>query len=436
MGAAEQLPRFKHKKGIVVQKCIRLTLLLFFLLLVFSSSFVSAEISLKKIGSPIRETGGGLFSMESYGGKLYVGMFGYVGAGKSDAAMIYELNRNGNKLVKASPTIKKSDLSSSESICALKEFKGFLYAATENSGEIWRWKQGDQNGWKRVKGHIEQYGTACDITVHKNRIFVPLANPLAKKEKGVIVYSDTGDKDKWTKTEISGAGYIREIVSFRGHLYAFSVKDNKGKWLTSDDNGTTWSVHETKDVFPSNENVRVFRTYVDEAGLWLATASAHLDGGKSKIWLYTGGGLRFDGQDKSDFIQKYDGSSEFSNITEFAVGRDVDGKKVIFAGASGDFKCLRDNSPGCNQIKEARLLYSVDEEGKSWKEVDPDGGKDWAEGMWTVAVHNDRIYIGTMQDGRSGRGGYGSLYVVEGITGIEPFDPAILLINLYKYLKK
>ena len=109
-----------------------------------------------KLVATIDEPRGGVFALESFAGKLHIGLYSL-----TPSALHYTyppLKRGG---------LKSSMLSSAESICALKSWNGALYANTEKSGEIFRSLNG--MSWRKVKN--SNFKAGCALEAHGPHLY-------------------------------------------------------------------------------------------------------------------------------------------------------------------------------------------------------------------------------------------------------------------------
>lgn len=289
----------------------------------------------------------GVFSLRSFGDRLYTGLFGYGHEGES---MLYayppwELTSPGLTGV-------------SESVCAMREFGGMLYANTESSGDIYRSADGDN--WQRVYDGSDG-SIGCAMSDLDGWLYaVNYSN--STKTHGRILRSSDGAS--WSEVYDSGSmsRYLREIVAHNGLLYAFAVDENssQGYQLTSRD-GTVW----TEQTTPS----RMFRAISWNGDLYLGSTERGSNGAAG-IWRL----------DAGSFVQVHDESRRY--VTEFA---SLDG--TLFAGTSDGWK---------NDSGSSALLMSTD--GERWEEVC--GFSEIA--AWAVTPHDGHIYVGTWQYGDGG----------------------------------
>jgi len=300
----------------------------------------------------------GFFSLEAFRGKLYAGQFGY---GHESQSMLYsyppwELVQPGLTGV-------------GESVCALLEFDGYLYANTENSGDIFR--SPDGRNWERVyDGPAGSIG--CGLAEFNGSLYA-INYGYATSDHGRVLRLDAGG---WTTVYDSGneSLYVREIVAYRNRLYAFGVLGDQGKMLSSP-NGSDWTLENVPERF--------FRAHVWDGYLWLGSTEKYT-GGTAGVW-------RFDG---TNFDLLYVTDREY--VTDI---RDMDGH--LFAGTSNGWK---------------------EDTGPSYLLMSPDGVSDWQRvcqfgetAIWALGVLDGELYVGTWQYGVGG-----SVYQVVASTQPPP----------------
>ena len=304
----------------------------------------------------------GFFAIEEFKGQLYAGSFGY---GKKQ--MIYKVE----PLAPVSPgfTVK-------ESVCALRQFNGSLIANTESDGLIY--KTTDGNNWQKV--HDGGAPVGCALAVHKGYIYAASANPNENTKPSYIYRSKDGSS--WEKVYDGGkkVEYIRELVSYGDHVYAFYVTDQNNTFMLKSTDGQTWD--------KSSTPARMFRGSVHKGLLYLTSAGAH-SAGASGIW-------------------KYDGSS-------FTKVHSVPGKSHVsnIIGAGNDLIAIT-TKQWKGQGGGASLLVSCG------------GDSNWVEKKvfdetesWGLAVSGGYVYVGTKQ-----HGGGGKIYKAQGLCDGSSADAA------------
>jgi hypothetical protein len=257
----------------------------------------------------------GFFALAAYSGQLYAGLFGY---GHETESMLYRYP--SWELVSPGLT------GISESVCAMAEYEGWLYANTESSGDIYRsdngenWTQVYNGGDHTIGCGLEDFDGYLYAVNYDNR----------DRQHGRILRSRDGSS--WESVWDSGSEsrYLREITSHDGVLYAFGVDetDQQG-WMLSSTDGTSWTATRTE--------TRFFRAHSWSGYLWVASTdrSSH---GEAGIW-------RFDG---AEFQQVHRETKHYvTEITHF--------NGALFAGTSDGWKTDEGTSS---------LLMS--EDGESW----------------------------------------------------------------------
>ena len=295
----------------------------------------------------------GFFAIEKFKGALYAGSFGY-----KKRQMIYKVE----PFAPVSPgfTVR-------ESVCALREFNGSLIANTESDGLIY--KSTDGSNWQKVHDGISPIG--CALAVHKGYIYAASAGNSDNNKPCYLYRSKDGSS--WEKVYDSGGRveYIRELVSYGDHVYAFYVTDQKNNFMLKSADGQKWD--------KSSTPARIFRGSVHKGLLYLTSASEH-SSSASGIW-------------------KYDGSS-FSQI------HSVPGKSHVsnIIGAGNDLIALT-TKKWKGQGGGASLLVSCGGDSK-WVEKKV---FDETE-SWGLAVSGGYVYVGTKQ-----QGGGGKIYKAQGL---------------------
>lgn len=286
----------------------------------------------------------GVFSMLSFGGALVVGQFGY---GQEQASMQYAYP----PWHKVEPGLRGIG----ESVCALAEFGGWLYANTENSGDIMR----SQDGQSWVTVHDGAAGAiGCDLVAHDGHLYAVNYN-YDSQDHGQILRS--ADGVAWAPVYDSGPGtsrYLREIATFKGQLLAFSVDTSTSQgYVHRSMDGLDWSEAPTP--------TRFFRSHVWDGDLWLSSTERSSNGAAG-VW-------RSDGV---SFEQVYSATQPY--VTELTHWRGA-----LFAATSAGWK---------DDVGNASVLMSAD--GDAWETVCPQLPELAA---WSLAVHDDRLFVGTWE---------------------------------------
>lgn len=284
----------------------------------------------------------GFFALRGFSDKLYAGQFGYGHEGQS---MIYRYP--SWELVSPGLT------GVSESVCALLEFEGRLYANTESSGDIFR--SSDGSNWERVHdGGSQTIG--CGLEAMDGYLYA-VNYDNGDREHGLILRS--ADGESWSTVWDSGSAswYLREITSHQGTLVALAVdEDDSQGWALLSTDGLTWSTMATE--------TRFFRGHSWGGSLWLA-GTDRSSSGPSGVWRYDGG---------QPVLVHAESRHYVTEITDF------DG--ALFAGTSDGWKDDEGSSA---------LLMSRD--GERWEEV-----CQFPEiAAWSIAVMGEHLYVGTWE---------------------------------------
>jgi hypothetical protein len=288
----------------------------------------------------------GFFTLETFGDKLYAGLFGYQHESQS---MLYrfpawELTSPGLTGV-------------SESVCALAVHDGFLWANTESSGDIFR--SADGSHWERVHdGDADSIG--CGLAVLDGKLYAINYRNAAEDHGRVLRW----DGASWTVVYDSGSAplYVREIVTYNNTLYVFAVMNNQGQVLSSA-NGTSWTLRPVEN--------RYFRGHVAHGYLWLGSTDRSA-AGEVGVW-------RFDGTT----YQRMHRVTDQRYVTDI---KDVDGD--MFAATSNGWK---------EDVGPSGLLLSRDQ-GVTWLQV----CRFPETAAWNMAVFRGEVYVGTWTYGGTG----------------------------------
>lgn len=303
----------------------------------------------------------GFFALRSFNGALYAGQFGY---GHENQSMLYRYPPWG--------LVQPGLLQISESVCAMREHGGWLYANTESSGDIFRSPDGVV--WERVfDGDSGSIG--CGLEVFGGQLYA-VNYHVPSKSQGKILRSPDGTTWETVWTGGQASAYVREIASNGGTLYAFYVDEanGQGHMLTSS-NGTQW----TDTTTPA----RFFRGYSWQGSLWMSSTEKYSNG-VAGVW-------RLDG-DQPQLI--YQSSKRY--VTELVAW---DG--ALFAATGDGWK---------EDQGTASLLLTRD--GLQWETV-----CDFPElSAWSVAVHDGSLYVGTWRYGHGGK-------VYQVAIDTDPVDP-------------
>ena len=290
----------------------------------------------------------GFFSLRSFKDKLFAGQFGY---GHENKSMLYSY----------APweLVKPGLLGISESVCAMREFNGLLYANTESSGDIFR--SSDGVNWELVfNGDPSSIG--CGLEVFEGFLYA-VNYHVPSKSNGQILRSPDGKQWEVVWSGGAASAYVREITSHNGMLHAFYVDEQSGQghMLTSP-NGTNWT-----DV---STPARFFRGYSWQGSLWMSSTEKYSNG-VAGVWRLD------DGQPQlvHQVAKKY--------VTEL-----VAWDNALFAATGDGWK---------EDSGTSSLLISRD--GQKWETV-----CDFPElTAWSVAVHDNQLYVGTWRYGSGGK---------------------------------
>jgi hypothetical protein len=288
----------------------------------------------------------GFFVLRQYRQRLIAGAFGYAGKQKIFSYPPWR---------PAHPGIVVG-----ESVCALAEFDGWLYANTEASGKIFRSADGER--WELVFDGAPHVG--CGLAVFNGLLYATITN--FDRAPGEIHRSPDGTR--WQRVYSSGrkTRYIREIVAYRERLYAFFVDSRSqatGVLVSAD--GLNWQRLETP--------ARMIRGHVHGGYLWLAATSKYSKHDESSIW-------RFDGR-RFKRVHRETDKSHISNISSMG-GALLATTVVEWKGRGGG----------------ASLLRSCDG-GRSWRTA---ATFDETE-AYGLQTFEGALYVGTKQEGGGGK---------------------------------
>jgi len=345
----------------------------------------------KKIGCVLAE---GVFTVGTFQNTLYAGTYDYNG----NRNFIYVYNPD-TKIWKQGPYLELG-----ESVCAMIEFKGSLYVNTENRGQVYRLENGR---WIQVLQGKKTIG--CGFTIKDGYLYATNSN-FTHILPGGYIYR-TFDGTHWGGTD--GAVYkaegvssnIRNIVAYKGKLYAFSNDQyTKASWFLVSNDGSegSWEHVYTNMIDPSvTENFRPYRAIVSNDGyLWITSAKMFSDTGESAIY-------RFDGKNLKK-VYADPNKTHISDILEF--------NGVLFATTIRD----TDGSVG------GGTLIMSDNGGQNWETVHT-----FAEAeARSLAVLNGKFYVRTKQ-----KKGKGCVYEFD-ISKVRKFTAIANIINMLLLNKK
>jgi hypothetical protein len=283
---------------------------------------------------------------------MYAGLFGY---GHEAESMLFQYP----PWQRVNPGL----LDIAESVCAMIEFQGMLYANTESDGHIFR--SADGATWQRVyEGVGSQIG--CGLEVFNGAIYAVNYENQAQNH-GRVLRSTNGQD--WSTVYDSGGDdlYLRHIVAHAGSIYAFATRENasEGKMLSSA-NGADWTLVDAP--------TRFFRALSWNGELYLSSTTSRSNG-PAGIWQFASGSPQLIHPVTTTYV------------TELAAW-----DKSLWAGTSDGWKDATGSSS---------LLMSRD--GQSWETVCtfPEAA------AWSVAALTDHLYVGTWE-----YDSYGKLYEV------------------------
>ncbi len=288
----------------------------------------------------------GFFTLATFNNQVYAGQFGY---GYESQSMVFRYP--------AWEHVSPGLTGIGESVCAMREFGGYLYANTEHSGDIFR--SADGATWELVyNGDGGSIG--CGLAELNGQLYAVNYN-YATSTHGRVLRQDGAS---WTTVYDSGAQplYLREIVAYNGVLYAFGVMNQQGQMVTSTD-GINWTLQTVAN--------RYFRAHVWGGYLWLGSSDFYA-AGETAVW-------RFDGV---SFLRTHPVGGQ-SHVADL---QDVDGN--LFASTSNGWKT---------------------ESGPSYLLMSPDGLQDWQTvctfsetAAWSMTVLGTELYVGTWEFGQGG----------------------------------
>jgi len=295
----------------------------------------------------------GFFILRKFKNKLIAGAFGY---------------SKKQKIFTFSPWAPASPgFTTGESVCDLREFNGYLYANTENQGQVWRTTDG--NNWTKVLD--EKPGIGCGLAVYNGYIYATENN----LDSAPVEIYRSANGTSWEKVYSSGSSkrYLKEIVAFQNKLYGFYVNledDSTGMLVSSD--GKDWA----KQSAPA----RFIRSYVKGDTMWLAATKKYSSSNESAIWSFNG----------SNFKKVYSDPTKSHISYISSIGNTlVATTTVAWKGKQGG----------------ATLLQSCDG-GSTWETVHTFEETE----AWGMEEFEGALYVATKQDG-----GGGKIYKVEGL---------------------
>lgn len=389
------------------------------------STSANASISCAQVGPSITTdpiNGAGIFTLKSFKGYLYMGMFGDPQSQVPDsAAMMYRYN--GGSFEPVAPSLLNAG-NLGESVCDMVIFKDRLYANTEKQGRLFSTEDG--TSW--IEENLPSPGRSigCALAVFKDRIYSVESNwSGGPSAASYISYNESNDRNGWVRfpdsgeTEDKRLGYLRELVVFNGILHGFSVDKFFKTHHHQTKNGLTWLPMETTPT-------RMFRGTPYGDTLWLG--SSEFGGGTADIWTYDG--TKYTKKFTPTGTKRKQSFSHIFKGTEQSTGQEV----MIAVGSEG----FKDDVAGEDAPSQ---LYHSRDNGETWQENNTCSftrGNQATENVWAMDIYQGKIYIGASSGGKFNHQGYGQLFVINGVEGIEPFDgaspasfmPAIIMLLL------
>ena len=288
----------------------------------------------------------GVFSLMSFGGHLYAGAFGY---GREAESMLY-----------AYPDWRRVEpglRGIGESVCALLPFGDYLYANTENDGDIFRSRDGAN--WERVYDGPDGV-IGCSLAEFRGQLYAVHYN-YDTSSRGQVLRM-VGDTFEVVFDSGVSALYLRELAVVGDELFAFGVQEGRGQMLRTSD-GRSFAQAATAHRF--------FRADTIGGRLFVGSAAFFADGDTA---IFTFDGARF------DRVQDVPST----HVTGFA-----EQGGYIFASTSSGWK---------DETGPTRLLVSGD------------GGESFVTActlpetaLWDVEVHDGVVYTASWDYRNRGR---------------------------------
>ncbi len=332
----------------------------------------------------------GFFSLEVYNDRLYSGGFGY--ANHFNPSVRTPMLFSFPAWQVASP-----GLATTESVCEMREFRGMLYANTEQGGKIYRtadgknWQEVFQNG--SVGCVLRQYGEYLYATIHNG----------ALGRGGKIFRSKSGNIGSWQKvfddTGTQTDHMMKELIVFNGTLYALSVNRINsigGYFTTKTGNLGDWKWHR---VYDNEKSIRLFkglvRTTLPNKGLWMTSTAAYSGGSDSAVWLGTQANASYPHLTLKK-IKSFPGNSHLGELLEH--------EGNLFVTVTKEWK-------GRTGGASVWMLPAGDIAGTSWKQICYFPRETES---WNLAVYRGMLYVTTKQDQHEGyNGSRGNVYRIK-----------------------
>jgi hypothetical protein len=323
----------------------------------------------------------------SFNGQLHAGTSNYEGGA--------QLWSRGADLAWTAVTTDGFGTPTNTSIEILAAFKNQLYAGTENEatgGEVWRTSPGQP--WARV---VERgFGNAANAGVHslivfKDALYATTASydPTHNLE---LWRTTTGNRGDWTKKTINGLDVHNALAPalevFNGYLYLGTNSFVAGPpmtttggevWRSSD--GTAWT-QVNADGFGTIDNATITSLTAFNSYLYAGTNGSQGHG--AEVWR----------------CQTCSRQSDWSRVVEQGFGDASHGGTTALAVYNGRlYAAVGSSANGLSVWSTAN--------GTDWEALAAQGfggagnrGPYWGERGW--AVHNNQLYLGTINFGHGG----------------------------------
>ena len=259
----------------------------------------------------------------------------------------------------------------------LIEFDDYLYASTWNEpdgGEVWRY-----NGtpWSQVASG--GFGDSTNVEIYRFAVFdeTLYASTWSYTDThGTEIYTTTNGTS-WTRAVSNGFGDANNIAalsfeSFNGYLYAGTYNTTTGGEIWRSTNGASWS-QVNLDGFGEAGNIAV--SAVTALTDWLYASTRHEPGAGTEVWRCQ----VCDGTDWTQVVANGFGNTDTRGASALEVFRD---RLYLIVG---------------NSTTGLEVWRTAD--GANWQQVGFAGFGDSNNraSYWdnSVAVTNDRLYIGT-----------------------------------------
>lgn len=259
----------------------------------------------------------------------------------------------------------------------LIEFDGYLYASTWNEadgGEVWRY-----NGtpWSQVASG--GFGDSTNVEIYRFAVFddtLYASTWSSTDTHGTEIYTTTNGTS-WTRAVSNGFGDANNVAAlsfeiFNGYLYAGTHNTTTGGEVWRSTNGASWS-QVNLDGFGEAGNIAV--SAVTAFRDWLYASTRHEPGAGAEVWRCQ----VCDGTDWTQVVDNGSGNTDTRGMSALEVFRD---RVYLIVG---------------NSTTGMEVWRTAD--GANWQQVGFAGFGDSNNraSYWdnSVAVTNDRLYIGT-----------------------------------------